>query len=219
MGIGSFPRDEHEHSEHPQTGSWSTSAHVSRWQAGDDTAFTALHDRFAPLLKQRVSRHRAWPALIGRLQIEDVVQEIWTRLIPAVGRKFTSAGPGSFFAFLGKLTDRVVIDLVRVQRAAKRGEFNVEQSLRTNAELHVVKKPVAHIVETPTGVARCSELEAIAKEVLTEREYMAWELVEIQGYSSEEAGIVLRRPGSAVRGLLFRGRAKLVSRLSQDESA
>jgi hypothetical protein len=37
--------------------------------------------------------------------------------------------------------------------------------------------------------------------------------VEIQGYTTDEAGVDLQATGSAVRGLLKRGRAKLLARL------
>ena len=190
----------------------STDFHVSRWLAGDSEAFQALHDRFAPLLEIRVRQHRIWPALVGRHQVEDVVQEIWARVIPSARKAFTPSGPGSFFAYLGKLADRTLIDLVRSQRAAKRGLGQAEQALRTGAERRAMPRPGFPAKETPTSKARCTELEAMARRELNAREFQAWELVEIQGYSTDEAGLAMRCSGSAVRGLLIRGRSRLLSR-------
>ena len=202
----------------PDPGAKSTAFQVSRWQAGDQVAFGVLHERFAPLLKRRVLRNRAWSALIGRLQVEDVVQEIWARVIPSVQKSFTPSGRGSFLAFLGRLSDRTVIDLARIQRAYKRGGFDAEQPLQTNAEPRASRMRGLPAVETPTSHARCAELETIARKFLGDREYQAWELVEMQGYAAEEAGLAMRCSDSAVRGLLLRGRAKLVTRLGLDDS-
>src|ERR1051325_6054169 len=92
-----------------------------RWKNGDDGAFAELHMRFTPLLRARLRRHRGWPLLAGHFQLEDVLQEVWARALPAVRTGFRAAGPGSLLAFLGKIADRAVIDLARRHRAQKRG--------------------------------------------------------------------------------------------------
>jgi len=191
---------------------WSTDIHVSRWQAGDSEAFRALHDRFAPLLKSRVKKSKVWPMLMGRYQVDDLVQETWARVIPSAQKTYKPSGPGSFYAYLGRLADRTMVDLARLQRAAKRGQGVGDQSLSTNGDRKVVQKPGLPVAETPTSQARCTELESIARQGLNDREYEAWALVEIQGYSAEEAGIAMRCTGSAIRGLLLRCRTKLISR-------
>lgn len=198
-------------------GAWSTDIHVTRWQAGDAAAFRALHDRFAPLLKTRVRRSRICPMLAGQYRVEDVVQEIWTRVIPSVKKAFTPSGPGSFYAFLGRLADRTLMDLARLQRAAKRGQGKGDQPLSMNGECSVSLKPGLPAVETPTSRARCSELENMARNELNDREFQAWDLVEMQGYSPDEAGLAMRCSGSAVRGLLLRARTRLISRFGRME--
>ena len=123
MKLESLAGEDSPGTRTPGCESWSTDIQVSRWQAGDAAAFRALYDRFAPLLKSRVTgRRRVWPMLNGRFQVEDVVQEIWTRVIPSVRKAFTPSGPGSFCAFLGRLADSTMVDMVRTLRAAKRGE-------------------------------------------------------------------------------------------------
>ena len=218
MKLESLAGEDSPGTRTPGCESWSTDIQVSRWQAGDAAAFRALYDRFAPLLKSRVTgRRRVWPMLNGRFQVEDVVQEIWTRVIPSVRKAFTPSGPGSFCAFLGRLADSTMVDMVRTLRAAKRGEDHAARPLSTNWEQEAVPKPGIAAVETPTSRARCSELETLARRALSDREHHAWLLVELHDYSAEEAGVAMRCTGSAVRGLLRRARARLVSRLGDED--
>jgi RNA polymerase sigma factor (sigma-70 family) len=197
----------------PRAEAWQTLAHVEHWRAGDPDAFAALHEHFAPLLRARVRRSRVWPMLEDHHQVEDIVQEIWVRGLPAAQRSFHHEGPGSFLAFLGKIADRTMIDLVRALRAGKRGKGQGARTLRTEWEPQAGHLPGHAAVETPTSHARSSELLQIAETELSEREREAWQMVELEGYSAEEAGLALRCSGSAVRGLLLRSRAKLVARL------
>lgn len=187
-----------------------TDLQIARWRAGDESAFEILYRRFAPLLLMRIRRHRLWPMLKGRIQAEDVVQEIWARVVPAAQKSFTPSGEGSFLAFLGKITERTLVDLLRTVTAKKRGAGNIAQSLDTQCERHGHGSPQRTAPETPTSRARVSELEEIAREALTERELEAWELVEMKDYTAAEAGLAMDCSDSAVRGLILRGRAKLV---------
>lgn len=188
---------------------------MARWQAGDVTAFELLHRRFAPLLAARVTHSKIWPMLRGRFSVDDVVQEVWTRVVPAVKRSFTPAGPNSFLAFLATVADRTMVDLARRQSASKRGEGENVGRLDTSCEREGARPPGAGIPETPTSSARRTELEEIARVELSERELQAWELVELQGYSAGEAALALACSDSAVRGLLLRARARLVRRLGE----
>ena len=60
-----------------------TDAIVTRWQAGDREAFATLYRRFEPLLLIRVRRSRVWPLLAEFASPEDLVQEVWSRVVPA----------------------------------------------------------------------------------------------------------------------------------------
>ena len=192
-----------------------TDLHVARWQAGDETAFEILYRRFAPLILMRVRRNRLWPMLEPKLQPDDVVQEIWARVVPAAKQSFTPSGPGSFLAFLGKITERTLVDLLRTASAMKRGAGEKARPLDTQCERDGRRLPGLSAPETPTSRARVSELEEVAQKALSERELEAWELVEMQDYSAAEAGLAMDCSGSAVRSLLLRGRAKLVLALGE----
>jgi RNA polymerase sigma factor (sigma-70 family) len=202
----------------PTDAAWQTVAHLDRWRQGDESAFPALHEHFSPLLRARIRRNRVWPMLEDSMQIEDVAQEIWARVIPSSETGFRDAGPGSFLAFLGKIADRTMVDLVRGLRAGKRGGGRTARSLETAIEHRASPSPGRSGIETPTSHARSSELLQIAEHELSERELTAWELVEIDGYSADEAGLAMRCSGSAIRGLLLRSRARLIARLGRPES-
>jgi RNA polymerase sigma factor (sigma-70 family) len=193
-------------------GAWSTDTHVHRWQAGDDAAFEALYLRFAPLLARRVQRHRSWSLLRRHHQVDDVVQAVWERVIPAARHVFTPSGPGSFLAFLGTLADRTIVDLSRWEGAAKRGEGAPIQGLDGPAGGR------AAACESPTSHARASEIRALAQRILNEREREVWELVEADGYSLEETGLALECSASAARGVYFRARRKLILALGEAEA-
>lgn len=174
-----------------------------------------MHRRFAPLLAARVRRSKLWPALEPRYQLDDVVQEVWARVIPVARKSFRPSGAGSFLAFLGTLCDRCMVDLARRGTARKRGEGEQPHSLDARSDGKDAT-PAGGRSETPTSHARCSELEEIARTVLGERELAAWEQVELQDYTAPEAGLALDCSDAAVRGLLLRARAKLVLRLGGD---
>lgn len=163
----------------------------------------------------RVQRNRAWPSLRQRCHIEDVVQEVWSKVVSGTNKSFNSAGPGSFLAFLSAICDHTMVDLVRRSTALKRGQGARELSLESEGEVGTYRKPNLGSEETPTSRARVSELEAIAREELSDREYQVWDLVEMRDYSAPEAGLAMDTSDSAVRGLLLRGRAKLVLRLGE----
>ena len=193
-----------------------TRVQFDRWRAGDEAAFAALHSRFTPLLRVRVRRHPAWSVLKHHLQIEDVLQALWARAIPAVRDRFRDAGPGSLLAYLGTIADREMHDLARQGLTKKRGRGAV-RSLPTGFERAGGSALPTSAPETPTGHARATELARLARELLTGREHEAWDLVELQGYSSDEAGLAMGSTGAAVRGLVLRSRTKLALRLQASE--
>jgi len=193
-----------------------TDVYVARWQAGNEGAFEVLFHRFGPLLAMRVRRHRVWPALSGQMQVDDAVQAIWGRVIPHARATFEPTGPGSFMGMLGDLVDKSLIDLLRLQTAAKRGYGEKTEPL-ANCPQGQVKKPNGSGDATPTSQARASEIRSAAEELLGERELTAWDLVEIQGFTSEEAGFALGCTAAAVRGLLLRSRTRLAEHFGEEE--
>ncbi len=186
-----------------------TDVQVARWQAGDEAAFAILYERFAPLIEIRVRRHRIWHGLQSRFMAEDIVQEAWLRVVPAAKKTFTPRGEGSFLAYISAVADNTMVDLLRKVTAVKRGEGKDADQLIPEEGFEPSAEPGMGGFQTPTSAARCSELQELAEGILKERELLAWQLVELKGYTAEEAGLALDMTGSAVRGLLLRGRARL----------
>ncbi|GAB4153114.1 MAG: hypothetical protein Fur0037_21920 [Planctomycetota bacterium] len=113
-----------------------------------------------------------------------------------------------------KICDCTLKDLARKAGADKRGGGRCEDHLKTDCGDLVAARVNQGEQETPTGHARRSELMDIAHRVLSADEYEAWYLVGVLGCTSEEAADRLNQPGrsaSAVRGMVARARAKIVS--------
>jgi RNA polymerase sigma factor (sigma-70 family) len=169
-----------------------------------------LFERFAPLISLRVCRSRTWALLRSRFQVEDIVQDAWLKVVPGAQQTFTPGGKGSFLAFVSRVVDNTMIDHVRKLNAAKRGEGKPETPLVPGAEPEGVVESGVCGFESPTSSARRTELQEIAQRELSERELLAWTLVEMQSYTAGEAGLAMDVTGAAVRGLLLRARAKLI---------
>jgi len=198
-------------------GACDTAAHVTRWQAGDEIAFAALHERFTPLLRERVVRSKWWPLFASRAQVDDLVQEIWGRVsAERTKRSFEPRGQGSFLAWLSQVAKNTLNDLGRKEIAQKKGEGAEAVPIDTRSGARPAARHGLAPPTTPTSAARVAELDAIAREELSEDEYLAWNLLDVQSYTSEEAGVlVLDRSAAGVRGLLHRARLKLMRRLGE----
>ncbi|MBL9078403.1 MAG: RNA polymerase sigma factor [Planctomycetes bacterium] len=184
---------------------------LARWRSGDEQAFGELAERLSPLLESRIRRQPGWRSLQGHFQINDVLQDVWARALPAVRGKFDCVGRGALLGFLCTVADRTIVDLERARRSQKRGGGDVSR-MPTGYE-PAAAMPGAPAPESPTSRSRFSELACIAREVLTEREHEAWELVEVHGFTAEEAAVPMNCSSSSVRGLLLRSRAKIIRRL------
>lgn len=194
----------------PRTG---TAAEYERWRAGDDGGFEALHSRLSPLLTARIRSHRAWRRLAGVADLDDVLQETWRRALPSALQRFQDRGPGALRALLAKAADRTVVDMLRRSTAKRRGPGQCVELQDESLGQHMPGRPRT---ATPTSQARATELEETAQRLLSPREIEVWELVELQGYTREEAAFATRTTASAVRGLLLRARTKLIAHLRNE---
>ena len=95
---------------------------VSRSMRGDRRATQTLIERLAPIIRARVRRVTA--VRRGRLDVDDLVQEIWLGLIEHGGRALLAydASRGvSFEGFVGMLAERQAHNALRREGAHKRG--------------------------------------------------------------------------------------------------
>jgi len=84
---------------------------AARAREGDEAAFELLFERHAPKLRHRVRREL--PGLLQRKVAEsDVIQMAYLSVHQSLDR-FTDRGPGSFRAWLGRIVDHRIADLLR----------------------------------------------------------------------------------------------------------
>ncbi len=188
-----------------------------RWCNGDDQAFESIASHYHPLLVMRVRRSPSWPFLRTRCTEEDIVQEVWSNVVERSREAFECRGPGSFCAYICKITDNRIKSRVTRHLAQKRGGGSRVVPCSDHAEQNAVQKPGTPYPSTASSVARVSELQGLAEKRLLPDEYQAWYLVDNLGYTSQEAAFAMGedlegggRSDSGVRGLLLRARLKLI---------
>jgi DNA-directed RNA polymerase specialized sigma24 family protein len=122
--------------------------------AGPESAWEELIRRFGPGLRARVGRVlRQAGVRPRREQVEELVQEVYCRLLDGGGRRIYSCravNDPQVAAFLGKVAERVVLDQLRAARALKRGR---EQAAADGAE-KLVEDPRANPEERVLGHER-----------------------------------------------------------------
>lgn len=156
-------------------------------------------------------------SLRAHMAPEDVVDEVFVRALGSgYLRRFEPHGKGSLRAALGQILRHVIADCHRRYRAEKRRLPSTSPG-RPSA-VRVDPNDVAAAMPHPSESLRVAELVAMCRQVLTPREWQAWDLVEIQELTSTEAAGVLGASASAVRGLVARAREKLVDHLSRMRS-
>ncbi len=156
-------------------------------------------------LQQRIPAH-----LRGTLEPEDILQEIraaaWNRR-----DTFRSVHPSSFDRWIRAITDRKLLDLKKWAGRARRGGAGPNRTINL-ATVDSAAPPLATATKTPSRVAATrealSELNA-ALSKLPDDLRQAFLLCEIEGHSLEQAAAAMGRTPSAVRSMLYRGRARL----------
>ncbi|HEX5760274.1 MAG TPA: hypothetical protein VF121_13890 [Thermoanaerobaculia bacterium] len=91
-----------------------------------ERSWTALVERHGPALRRRVRRTLALAGARAHAeQVDDMVQEVYCRLLAAGGRRLQAcrdaANERTVAAYLGRTAERVVLDQLRLAAAVKRG--------------------------------------------------------------------------------------------------
>ncbi len=185
---------------------------LAQYLAGDRAAERALFDRHRDDLVSRARRHRLLLALKGALSAEDVVHEVFVRALACdFLTRFEDRGRGSLLAALARILDRVMVDECRRRGALKRGAnaacLTLDEEDDGSPSMSVDR---ASPDPTPTSLARARELLDLCRRHLDRREAEVWQFIEVEGLSPAEAAARLGETPAAVRGVLFRARAKLV---------
>jgi len=167
------------------------------------------------LLLKRVRSHPLARQTRTRASAEDIVSEVFVRALSSgLFDRFEDRGPGSLRNALFTVLERTLVDMLRragtVKRGANARPLSLDEVGTTDGTL---VDAIPSRDPNPSSLARSHELEELCRSVLEEREWRAWQLVEMEGRSSAEAAERLGSSPAAIRGLLFRARAKLVRAL------
>lgn len=95
---------------------------LERYRAGAFSAEERLFGRFRERLLALARAHSGLRAVSRHASAEDVVQEVFWRLLSSGAlARFEDRGPGSLEALMRTILDRTVVDVVRRASSAKRG--------------------------------------------------------------------------------------------------
>jgi RNA polymerase sigma-70 factor (ECF subfamily) len=185
---------------------------VSRAREGDETAFGLLFERHADALRRRVRRRL--PALLKRKVAEsDVIQMAYLRVHQHLDG-FEDRGDGSFRAWLDRIVENQVADLLRrYVRTAKRGlghEVSGPQPLSGDG--------MSGREPTPSVVAAGEELRLTIEAAmgrLPDDYRLVLRLVQGEGLTLAAAGERMGRSAGAAKQLYARAVAQL-SRLVRE---
>ena len=184
----------------------SDEALAERARQGDEEAFGLLFERHAPALRRRVRRQL--PALLRRKVAEsDVIQMAYLRVHQHLDG-FSDRGAGSFKAWLDRIVESQVADVLRrYVRAAKRGldrEVSGPQPL-SGAKVPG-REPTASMVAAGEELLQRIE---VAMELLPEDYRLVLHLVQGEGLTLAAAGERMGRSSGAAKKLYARSLAKL----------
>jgi RNA polymerase sigma-70 factor (ECF subfamily) len=190
---------------------------VSRAVAGDEVALQELllahHDALAAHIAGRLPRD-----LRSFLTTDDVIQDTYYTVFRKI-RDFEPRPDGGFHAWLVRIAERRLSDLIDAQRCAKRGGGRIPVALPTNPEYSTViglLELVATHSRTPSRVA--SELEAVAAvqdalATLTNEQREAVSFRYLEELPMADVAQRMQRSEGAVRMLCTRGVAALREQL------
>ena len=197
-----------------------TREQVADYLAGDPIASRELFERHREVLLRRTRGHGSMRALRHATAPEDIVDEVFLRALSSgFLERFEDRGRGSLGRALFTILDRTLADACRrygsLKRQANAGTLSLDGE-DAGGRIPDHASRLASEDPTPTSAARAAELIELCERLLDVREWEFWRLAEVEGLDSPD---IARRCGvsdSAVRGVLFRARAKLVRALREE---
>jgi RNA polymerase sigma factor (TIGR02999 family) len=172
---------------------------LAAWSRGDQAALEALTPLIHDELHRLAARHMAGERPGHILQATALVNEAYLRLVDWKDARWQNRA--HFFAMAAQIMRRVLVDVARTRRRAKRG----------HGQLHVSLSEAAHVTTADSVdlVALDDALKSL--EVLDARQSRVIELRFFGGLSLEETAHVLdvsvgtvRRDWSLARAWLYR---------------
>jgi RNA polymerase sigma-70 factor (ECF subfamily) len=179
---------------------------LTRVRAGDESAFTALFNKYSSRLAVLI-RYKLSAEMRARIEVEDILQETFLAASRGLS-EFTYRNPGSFMNWLARIADHVIIDTARYQDRQKRhpaalipldGDSQspvIEPADSvTPSRILVRKERFQHVVEL---------LDRLPEDYRT-----VILLAKVEGQSTQEIADRLKRSREAVAVLLHRATQRL----------
>ncbi|HEY6389517.1 MAG TPA: sigma-70 family RNA polymerase sigma factor [Candidatus Acidoferrum sp.] len=107
----------------------STFGLVERFKRGETEAFSLIFRKYRRRLAVLV-HYKMSAELRAAVEVDDILQEVFLAAAQDMGN-FAYESPGSFMAWLSRISDHVVVDAVRYQN---RGKRHAEEMLRFRSE-------------------------------------------------------------------------------------
>jgi RNA polymerase sigma factor (sigma-70 family) len=175
--------------------SWAERALVERLSGGDESALAELYDRYGGFVYGLAVR-----TLVDRQAAEDITQEVFVSLWVRPER--IQLGRGTLRGYLGTLTHRRAVELIRREEARKRREGRVAREAS-----HVPDTADAVIRSDTTGRVHA----ALARLPAPQRE--ALELAYFQGYTYRQVADVLGIPEGTAKSRMRLALARIAEAL------
>lgn len=175
------------------------------------------------LLLARAGRLRGYvekkipPKLRSTISPEDVLQEVWIGAFRGISG-FRSDGPEAFDRWLATITNRRLLDVMKVALARKRGGRSPFTSERHNRQTSVFDL-FARVASPQTSPSRVNatreavDAVQIALAALPDDRRRAIWMHHIEGCGIAEIAATMEKSRAAVASLLFHGRRQLRDRL------
>lgn len=167
---------------------------IERYRTGDEQAFTALFERYRRRLAVLI-HYKLGEQSRPLADVDDLLQETFFEASRDVNR-FEYRSPGSFFRWLSRIADHVIVDAVRFETRQKRGGGEV---VTLGSEPVDTKTPSRLLAEKQAVEALLRRLDQLPEEyrraiVLAKMEGLTTqELAERLGKSREAAALLLHR--------------------------
>jgi RNA polymerase sigma-70 factor (ECF subfamily) len=179
-------------------GSWAERVLVERLSDGDETALADLYDRYAGFVYGLAVR-----TLVDRQAAADVTQEVFVSLWEHPER--IRPGRGTLRGFLGTLTHRRAVEVIRREEARRRREAKVA---RDESDVPDVADAVIRS-ETTSRVHRAVGL-------LPEPQRRALELAYLHGHTYRQVAVVLGIPEGTAKSRLRLALARIADTLEPE---
>jgi RNA polymerase sigma factor (sigma-70 family) len=173
--------------EQRRQGRWAEGVLVERLAGGDDSALADLYDRYAGFVFGLAHR-----MLMNRQAAEDVTQEVFVALWENPTR--FEPGRGTLRGFLGTVTHRRAVDIIRREDARRRRESRAPADAA----------PVQDLAETAARTDASGRVRN-ALALLPEAQRRALELAYFQGHTYRQVAEALGIPEGTAKSRLRLG--------------